>query len=150
MKSLQFIFSVFSVVFELRRGFFRHNQCPHALYTLIIPRGMECVVQANSKHCGVGPIGKCIKQLIVHSCSVFKLKLQMNGFSTGEEDSRGPTDQICCLIDNGDRCTKPAGNASYSKRIQKTVTQRRLSLSSDSSVSTAYCPTNPIHKVCRK
>lgn len=59
----------------------------------------------------------------------------MNGFSTGEEDSRGPTDQICCLIDKGDRCTKAAGNASYSKRIQKTVTQRRLNLILDNSVS---------------
>lgn len=58
----------------------------------------------------------------------------MNGFSTGEEDSRGPTDQICCLIDKGDRCTKAAGNASYSKRIQKTVTQRRLNLVIDNSV----------------
>lgn len=60
----------------------------------------------------------------------------MNGFSSGEEDSRGPTDQICCLIDNGDRCTKPAGNASYSKRIQKTAAQRRLNLDIDNSVST--------------
>lgn len=59
----------------------------------------------------------------------------MNGFSTGEEDSRGPTDQICCLFDNNDRCGRPAGNASYSKRIQKTVIQRRLQLSIDNSVS---------------
>lgn len=59
----------------------------------------------------------------------------MNGFSTGEEDSRGPTDQICCLVDSGERCTKPAGNASYSKRIQKTVTQRRLQLSIDTLVN---------------
>lgn len=59
----------------------------------------------------------------------------MNGFSTGEEDSRGPPDQICCLIDNGERCTKAAGNASYSKGIQKTVTQRRLNLSLDNTVS---------------
>lgn len=58
-----------------------------------------------------------------------------NGFSTGEEDSRGPTDQICCLIDDGDRCRNPAGNASYSKRIQKTVAQRRLKLSIDPNVS---------------
>ncbi|KAK5644297.1 hypothetical protein RI129_008142 [Pyrocoelia pectoralis] len=62
----------------------------------------------------------------------------MNGFSTGEEDSRGPTDQICCLVDNNERCTKPAGNASYSKRIQKTVTQRRLSLSIDTSARHIY------------
>lgn len=55
----------------------------------------------------------------------------MNGFSTGEEDSRGAADQICCLLDEGERCTRPAGNASYSKRIQKTVTQRRLKLNLD-------------------
>lgn len=58
----------------------------------------------------------------------------MNGFSTGEEDSRGAADQICCLVDEGERCTRPAGNASYSKRIQKTVTQRRLKLNLDQAV----------------
>lgn len=55
----------------------------------------------------------------------------MNGFSTGEEDSRGAADQICCLVDEGERCNQSAGNASYSKRIQKTVTQRRLKLNLD-------------------
>ncbi|XP_065201114.1 histone deacetylase complex subunit SAP30 homolog [Planococcus citri] len=55
----------------------------------------------------------------------------MNGFSAGEEDSRGPPDQVCCLVDDGFRCHRPAGNASYSKRIQKTVTQRRLKLHLD-------------------
>lgn len=58
----------------------------------------------------------------------------MNGFSTGEEDSRGPTDQVCCLIDDTEKCRNAAGNASYSKRIQKTVTTRRLKLSIDSQV----------------
>lgn len=58
-----------------------------------------------------------------------------NGFSTGEEDSRGPTDQICCLIDDNERCRNAAGNASYSKRIQKTVTTRRLKLNIDPQVS---------------
>ncbi|XP_050303584.1 histone deacetylase complex subunit SAP30 homolog [Anthonomus grandis grandis] len=62
----------------------------------------------------------------------------MNGFSTGEEDSRGPTDQICCLIDNGERCANAAGNASYSKRIQKTVTQRRLNLLLDTKARHIY------------
>ncbi|KAF5308299.1 hypothetical protein FQR65_LT06292 [Abscondita terminalis] len=62
----------------------------------------------------------------------------MNGFSTGEEDSRGPTDQICCLVDNNERCSKPASNASYSKRIQKTVTQRRLNLNIDTSARHIY------------
>lgn len=58
----------------------------------------------------------------------------MNGFSTGEEDSRGAPDQVCCLVDEGDRCKRLAGNASYSKRIQKTVTQRRLRLHLDAMV----------------
>lgn len=62
----------------------------------------------------------------------------MNGFSTGEEDSRGPPDQVCCLVDDGLRCHRPAGNASYSKRIQKTVTQRRLKLHLDHVVSCLF------------
>ena len=40
----------------------------------------------------------------------------------------------CCLIDNGIRCTRPTGNASYSKRIAKMVQQRRLKLSLDHAV----------------
>lgn len=56
-----------------------------------------------------------------------------NGFSTGEEDSRGNSDQICCLVDDSDRCRRPAGNASYGKRIQRNV--KRLKLNIDSQVS---------------
>ena len=44
-------------------------------------------------------------------------------------------EQTCCLVDNGRRCGRRAGNASYSKRIQKTVTQRKLKLYMDNSVS---------------
>lgn len=57
-----------------------------------------------------------------------------NGFSTGEEDSRGNSDQICCLVDDSERCRRPAGNAAYSKRIQKTVMQRKLKLNIDPQV----------------
>lgn len=56
-----------------------------------------------------------------------------NGF-TSEDDSRGGHDQVCCLVDNGERCQNQAGNASYSKRIQKTVQQRKLKLIRDDSV----------------
>lgn len=59
-----------------------------------------------------------------------------NGFSSAEEDSRGPVDQMCCLMDDGGICRNAAGNASYSKRIQKTVAQRRLKLTIAPSVST--------------
>ncbi|CAC5421638.1 histone deacetylase complex subunit SAP30L-like isoform X2 [Mytilus californianus] len=55
-----------------------------------------------------------------------------------EEDSRNGHDQICCLIDNTNRCTNHAGNASYSKRIQKIVQQRKLKLVRDDSVSHIY------------
>ncbi|XP_059482383.1 histone deacetylase complex subunit SAP30 homolog [Neocloeon triangulifer] len=60
------------------------------------------------------------------------------GCSTGEEDSRGPSNQFCCLIDEGERCIKLAGNASYSKRIQKIVAQRRLRLHIDDNARHIY------------
>lgn len=63
--------------------------------------------------------------------------MSTNGF-TSEEDSRGGHDQVCCLIDNGERCQNHAGNASYSKRIQKTVQQRKLKLIRDDSVPHIY------------
>lgn len=58
----------------------------------------------------------------------------MNGFST-EEETPGSHNQICCLLDEGERCSQPAGNASYNKRIQKTVAQKKLKLSIDPNVS---------------
>lgn len=61
----------------------------------------------------------------------------VNGFST-EDDSRSGHDQICSLIDDGERCTRQAGNASYSKRIQKTVQQKKLKLTRDDCVSHIY------------
>jgi len=63
-----------------------------------------------------------------------------NGFSDGgeDEDERSPPDQTCCLVDDNIKCTRPAGNASYSKRIQKTVMQRHLKLHLDSSTRHIY------------
>jgi len=87
----------------------------------------------------------------------------MNGFTT-EEDSRGddPMDgnhrligsgsaaagaatsgasnrtQICCLLDRGERCGRIAGNASYNKRISKTVAQRKLELQIDGGAQHIY------------
>lgn len=34
----------------------------------------------------------------------------------------------CCLVENGRPCTRLAGNACYSKKIQKTVAQKKLKL----------------------
>jgi len=47
-------------------------------------------------------------------------------------------DQQCCLVENGRRCGRVAGNASYSKRIQKTVAQRKLKLHMDNSARHIY------------
>lgn len=44
----------------------------------------------------------------------------------------------CCLIENGSRCVRNAGNASYSKRIEKQVAQRKLNLSVDPSSAHFY------------
>ncbi|XP_030836168.1 histone deacetylase complex subunit SAP30L [Strongylocentrotus purpuratus] len=64
---------------------------------------------------------------------------KMNGFSTTEDDSRDSGHgQICCLVDDSQRCTRPAGNACYSKRIAKTVQQRKLKLTIDHSVRHIY------------
>lgn len=42
---------------------------------------------------------------------------------------------LCCLIDSGERCKNLAGTASYSRRIQKTVSERKLKLSGAEDVS---------------
>ncbi|KAG7174368.1 histone deacetylase complex subunit SAP30-like [Homarus americanus] len=65
------------------------------------------------------------------------ITVKMNGLST-EEDSGSQHDQVCCLVDAGERCTQSAGNAAYNKRIQKTVAQRKLRLHMDSTSSHNY------------
>ncbi|XP_044517703.1 histone deacetylase complex subunit SAP30L isoform X3 [Gracilinanus agilis] len=76
----------------------------------------------------------------------------MNGFSTEEDSREGPPapapapapaaapapapgyGQSCCLIEDGERCVRPAGNASFSKRIQKSISQKKLRLDIDKSL----------------
>ncbi|XP_042306944.1 histone deacetylase complex subunit SAP30L isoform X2 [Sceloporus undulatus] len=76
----------------------------------------------------------------------------MNGFSTEEDSRDGPPSapasassagaplcgQSCCLIEDGERCVRPAGNASFSKRIQKSISQKKLRLDIDKSVRHLY------------
>lgn len=59
------------------------------------------------------------------------------GLSTADEDSRDGH-STCCLIDDDERCRNPAGNARYSKRIQKTVQQKRLKLRNDPTAERIY------------
>lgn len=66
----------------------------------------------------------------------------MNGFSTEEDSHDGPPPppfygQSCCLIEDGERCGRSAGNASFSKRIQKSISQKKLKLDIDKSVRAA-------------
>ena len=44
------------------------------------------------------------------------------------------TEQLCCLIDDKRPCLRTAGNASYGKKIQKTVQQRKLKLETNDKV----------------
>merc|ERR1711936_333885 len=48
------------------------------------------------------------------------------------------TNQYCCLLENGRPCNRPASNASYSKRIQGTVAQRKLKLQLDPKATHMY------------
>lgn len=59
------------------------------------------------------------------------------------------SNQICCLTEDSNRCNRIAGNASYSKRIQKTVQQKRLRLSIDNTARHIYiCDHHKSKSVC--
>uniref|UniRef100_A0A8C6XRK7 SAP30 like n=1 Tax=Naja naja TaxID=35670 RepID=A0A8C6XRK7_NAJNA len=78
----------------------------------------------------------------------------MNGFSTEEDSRDGPPTtpfygQSCCLIDDGDRCVRPAGNASFSKRIQKSISQKKLKLDIDKSVDLFQLQVNTLRRYKR-
>ena len=45
--------------------------------------------------------------------------------------SNGHNHQVCCLMESSRSCSRPASNASYSKKIQGTVAQRKLKLEVD-------------------
>ncbi|XP_075053772.1 histone deacetylase complex subunit SAP30 [Mixophyes fleayi] len=46
--------------------------------------------------------------------------------------------QLCCLRDEGERCTRPAGNASFSKRIQKSISQKKVKIDLDKTARHLY------------
>ncbi|KAM8939882.1 histone deacetylase complex subunit SAP30 [Pelodytes ibericus] len=51
----------------------------------------------------------------------------------------GPTNgQFCCLRDEGERCSRPAGNASFSKRIQKSISQKKVKIDLDKTARHLY------------
>ncbi|XP_063776710.1 histone deacetylase complex subunit SAP30 [Pseudophryne corroboree] len=46
--------------------------------------------------------------------------------------------QLCCLRDEGERCPRPAGNASFSKRIQKSISQKKVKIDLDKTARHLY------------
>ena len=93
-----------------------------------------------------------LKRLSVVSPSAFRMSLNgnmiktenrvtTNGYSANNSSTNNMGDedpfnqQICCLVENGRQCTRIAGNACYSKKIQKTVAQRKLKLHMNDNVS---------------
>ena len=59
----------------------------------------------------------------------------MNGYQSESEDNSPKPPRVCCLIEEKERCKRLAGNACYSKRIQKTVSQKKLKLAAADRVS---------------
>lgn len=54
----------------------------------------------------------------------------------GPPGAAGPgPGQLCCLREDGERCGRAAGNASFSKRIQKSISQKKVKIELDKSVS---------------
>lgn len=66
----------------------------------------------------------------------------MNGYQSESEDNSPKPHRICCLVEDKDRCKRLAGNACYSKRIQKTVAQKKLKLASADNVRICVCDRN--------
>ncbi|XP_034969913.2 histone deacetylase complex subunit SAP30 [Zootoca vivipara] len=46
--------------------------------------------------------------------------------------------QLCCLREEGERCSRAAGNASFSKRIQKSISQKKVKIELDKSARHLY------------
>ncbi|KAM9330424.1 histone deacetylase complex subunit SAP30 [Gastrophryne carolinensis] len=58
---------------------------------------------------------------------------------SGPATTGGPlSGQLCCLRDEGERCSRPAGNASFSKRIQKSISQKRVKIDLDKTARHLY------------
>uniref|UniRef100_A0A8B9MAA5 Sin3A associated protein 30 n=1 Tax=Accipiter nisus TaxID=211598 RepID=A0A8B9MAA5_9AVES len=59
--------------------------------------------------------------------------------SAGGGGAGGPgAGQLCCLREEGERCGRAAGNASFSKRIQKSISQKKVKIELDKSARHLY------------
>nr|XP_058927038.1 histone deacetylase complex subunit SAP30 isoform X1 [Kogia breviceps] len=59
--------------------------------------------------------------------------------AAGPPGAAGPgPGQLCCLREDGERCGRAAGNASFSKRIQKSISQKKVKIELDKSARHLY------------
>ncbi|XP_023492053.1 histone deacetylase complex subunit SAP30 isoform X5 [Equus caballus] len=59
--------------------------------------------------------------------------------AAGAPGAAGPgPGQLCCLREDGERCGRAAGNASFSKRIQKSISQKKVKIELDKSARHLY------------
>lgn len=64
-----------------------------------------------------------------HVCARFRTKMSSNGSPNSPD-----VDDICCLIDEGERCQNPAASVQWTKKFAKAVGQKRLHISADINV----------------
>ncbi|XP_075608006.1 histone deacetylase complex subunit SAP30 isoform X3 [Balearica regulorum gibbericeps] len=70
--------------------------------------------------------------------------------SAGAGGAGGPgAGQLCCLREEGERCGRAAGNASFSKRIQKSISQKKVKIELDKSVDLYQLQVNTLRRYKR-
>ncbi|XP_051475218.1 histone deacetylase complex subunit SAP30 isoform X2 [Apus apus] len=70
--------------------------------------------------------------------------------SAGAGSAGGPgAGQLCCLREEGERCGRAAGNASFSKRIQKSISQKKVKIELDKSVDLYQLQVNTLRRYKR-
>ncbi|XP_064367047.1 histone deacetylase complex subunit SAP30 isoform X2 [Dromaius novaehollandiae] len=72
------------------------------------------------------------------------------GAGAGGAAAGGPgAGQLCCLREEGERCGRAAGNASFSKRIQKSISQKKVKIELDKSVDLYQLQVNTLRRYKR-
>ncbi|XP_015717278.1 histone deacetylase complex subunit SAP30 isoform X2 [Coturnix japonica] len=70
--------------------------------------------------------------------------------AAGAAGAGGPgAGQLCCLREEGERCGRAAGNASFSKRIQKSISQKKVKIELDKSVDLYQLQVNTLRRYKR-
>ncbi|EDL87168.1 rCG59146, isoform CRA_a [Rattus norvegicus] len=70
--------------------------------------------------------------------------------ASGPPGAAGPgPGQLCCLREDGERCGRAAGNASFSKRIQKSISQKKVKIELDKSVDLYQLQVNTLRRYKR-